>query len=937
MAVDASGNVIVTGRTTTASGGNDWKTVKFNGTTGAQIWEQVFDSGLGGDQAFAVTVDTSGNAIVTGYAWNGTNGDIRTIKYAAANGAVLWQKTLTGASGGTGFGIAIATDTAGNVFVGGSTWNGTNDDMVTVKYAAADGTVLWQQAFAGAANGNEYVFAIALDSAGNAVVTGESQNAAGNYDWKTIKYAAANGAVLWQATFAGAGNGDDVAYGVAIDGSDNAIVTGYSYNGTNLDMKTIKYAAANGAVLWQASLAGAGSGDDIAYSVKLDGAGNAFVTGFSFNGTTNDWMTIKYASANGAVLWQKSFISPGNGSDIAPALAVDASGNVIAAGRNFNGANQDIQAIKYASLDGAVLWQYAYAGTGAGFDRVAAVAALSNSVVLAGESTETGKPLGWRVISVAAVAPDTVPDAFSFASQTGVPVSTVITSATITPTGYDTATAISVAGGTYSVGCTATFTSTASTISPGSSVCVRHTSSAALGTSVNTTLTIGGVSATFTSTTTSIVTLTTTRTGSGSGTVTSAPSGINCGATCSTGFSSGTSVTLNAAPAGGSLFTGWSGGGCASTGSCQLTLNTATTVTATFALLAATPTASASPTTLAFGGQSMQTTAPSQVVTLMNAGSGTLTITSISSSNTQFTQTNNCTSLASAASCTINVSFTPTVQGSITGTLTIATNGGSPTVALTGTGEFSLVTHFYRSILQRAPDATGKAFWENEALRVQSLGANVNETWYAMAQSFYFSPEYLAFNRTNAQYVGDLYKTFYNRTADATGLSYWTGQLTSGLPREVVLVSFMLSKEFTTFTQSIFGNPVVRAEINTVMDFYRGLIARLPDAAGFNFWTAQFRTAQCAGSAAVYQRVESISSQFATGSEYAARNRTNAQYVGDLYNSFLRRGGDLAGVQYWINQITSGARTRENVRQQFLSSPEFTNRVNAIVAETCLI
>jgi hypothetical protein len=118
-----------------------------------------------------------------------------------------------------------------------------------------------------------------------------------------------------------------------------------------------------------------------------------------------------------------------------------------------------------------------------------------------------------------------------------------------------------------------------------------------------------------------------------------------------------------------------------------------------------------------------------------------------------------------------------------------------------------------------------------------------------------------------------------------------------------------------------------------VVDFYRGLLSRLPDTGGFNFWVQQFHTAQCQGGTAVYAQVESISSAFANSAEYTARGRTTAQYVGDLYNAFLRRGGDLAGVQYWIDQINTGARTRENVRQAFVASPEFNARVNAIVTQ----
>jgi hypothetical protein len=70
--------------------------------------------------------------------------------------------------------------------------------------------------------------------------------------------------------------------------------------------------------------------------------------------------------------------------------------------------------------------------------------------------------------------------------------------------------------------------------------------------------------------------------GTGSGTVTSSPSGINCGATCSASFQQGTQVTLTATPAPGSTFSGWSGAGCPATGTCTVTMSAAESVTATF-------------------------------------------------------------------------------------------------------------------------------------------------------------------------------------------------------------------------------------------------------------------------------------------------------------------------------------------------------------------
>ena len=75
--------------------------------------------------------------------------------------------------------------------------------------------------------------------------------------------------------------------------------------------------------------------------------------------------------------------------------------------------------------------------------------------------------------------------------------------------------------------------------------------------------------------------LTVTKSGSGGGTVTSNTGGINCGSTCSATYSSGTTVTLSAAPSSGSTFGGWSGA-CSGTGSCILSMTAARSVTATF-------------------------------------------------------------------------------------------------------------------------------------------------------------------------------------------------------------------------------------------------------------------------------------------------------------------------------------------------------------------
>ncbi len=74
------------------------------------------------------------------------------------------------------------------------------------------------------------------------------------------------------------------------------------------------------------------------------------------------------------------------------------------------------------------------------------------------------------------------------------------------------------------------------------------------------------------------------KTGTGTGTVTSAPAGIACGGDCDETYNHGTAITLTAVAATGSTFTGWSGGGCSSTGTCVVTLAAATTVQAQFTI-----------------------------------------------------------------------------------------------------------------------------------------------------------------------------------------------------------------------------------------------------------------------------------------------------------------------------------------------------------------
>jgi hypothetical protein len=100
-----------------------------------------------------------------------------------------------------------------------------------------------------------------------------------------------------------------------------------------------------------------------------------------------------------------------------------------------------------------------------------------------------------------AFAADVTPHAFGFASVLNVPRGSVQTSAPVTITGIDSPAPMYVVDGFYSIGCAGPYVASPGVISNGQSICVRHTASALPSTVTTTTLTVGGVSGSFSSAT----------------------------------------------------------------------------------------------------------------------------------------------------------------------------------------------------------------------------------------------------------------------------------------------------------------------------------------------------------------------------------------------------------------------------------------------------
>jgi hypothetical protein len=253
--------------------------------------------------------------------------------------------------------------------------------------------------------------------------------------------------------------------------------------------------------------------------------------------------------------------------------------------------------------------------------------------------------------------------------------------------------------------------------------------------------------------------------------------------------------------------------------------------------------------------------------------------------------------------------------------------------AIAGAEEDALVTYYYQSILNRTPASGEVSFWSGEISRLRSLGQEPEEVFFAMSNQFFGSVEYTDRHRTVNQQVNDLYQTFLQRAPEAGGLEFWSDVLQQGVPLGVVLAGFQFSLEFQNFAQSHLTVIGARPEGSLVLDFYRGYLNRLPEPGGFEYWVQQFRAGQCSTFTAFKAQADAIANGFQTSTEYLARNRSNAEFVGDLYSAFMRRAAEAGGLAYWTDQLNRGLQSRAMVRQGFLDSPEFQGRLfNALQA-----
>ena len=293
---------------------------------------------------------------------------------------VLVYSSYLGGSG-EDQGYSIAVDTSGNVYITGWTNSSnfpTTPGVVQTSYRGgsydafvtkikSDGTLVYSTYLGGSTL--DMAYGIAVDSSGNAYVTGPTDSSdfpttpgafqsakAGGTDAFVTKIK--SDGTLAYSTYLG-GNSEDIGYGIAVDSSGNAYVTGAtaSQNFTTLnaiqgtfggteDGFVTKINPAGNALVYSTYLGGSGS--DIAIGIAVDSSGSAYITGETgspnfptlnaiqgtFGGGSYDAFVTKISPTGNALVY--STYLGGNAEDIAYSIAVDSSGNAYVTGSTWS-------------------------------------------------------------------------------------------------------------------------------------------------------------------------------------------------------------------------------------------------------------------------------------------------------------------------------------------------------------------------------------------------------------------------------------------------------------------------------------------------------------------------------------------------------------------------------------------------------------------------
>jgi hypothetical protein len=297
--VDSAGNVYVTGDSPGDGARAESVTIKY-GPDGELLWAARSGSPTGGQSLADIAVDAEGNVYVTGgEARQAGNSDYITIKYDRAGNALWTAYRDWSANDDARF---LALDAEGNAYVTGASLRHTegpeetgHEDIATVKYGP-DGKELWTASFNVGGATNEVASALRLDGQSHVYVAGTVYGAIGDdsigpaAEYVTIKYSA-DGDQLWSVRQRGPEAAEAVARDVALDASGGVYVLGTERGGAGgrARLVTVKLGP-DGSERWVVGHAGMASG--AARALTVDAAGTVWATGSDAAG--EDYLTVKY-------------------------------------------------------------------------------------------------------------------------------------------------------------------------------------------------------------------------------------------------------------------------------------------------------------------------------------------------------------------------------------------------------------------------------------------------------------------------------------------------------------------------------------------------------------------------------------------------------------------------------------------------------------------
>ncbi len=397
--------VFVTGSRGSNSTSN-FLTVAHN-ATGAVVWTAQYDGTGRWDWASEIALSPDGSRVyVTGQSFNAAgNEDFATVAYDATTGAQLWARRYNGPghSYDEVTGIAASPDGTTVVVTGGSVGASGEQDFATVAYDTATGATSWARRYDGVAHGFDRAVAIAASADGSkVVVTGPSLDGNGvpTSLYATVAYSAVNGTTLWSKRFDSGPDEADVpvSLGISPDGA-RVFVAGTSEGGPpGNEITTVAYDTATGGLAWSTHTPGTSSATSARarlLAVSPDGT-RVFVTGYVSSLPSGlDYVTTALDTASGGVAWTAQYDGPQHRNDAPSAIAVSPDGiRVFVTGWSDGSLPgvSDYATVVYRATTGGVMWKKRYDGPSHLGDVPAAVTVTGTRAFVTGTSESRATP-----------------------------------------------------------------------------------------------------------------------------------------------------------------------------------------------------------------------------------------------------------------------------------------------------------------------------------------------------------------------------------------------------------------------------------------------------------------------------------------------------------------------------------------------------------------